>query len=67
MPNAEYVEFHEETGLSTAKKIVEMAIDNFPNRGEVDIPDKTSDFIAGYDHEYINYMLGGKFRASYRP
>ena len=67
MPNAEYVEFHEETGLSTAKKIVEMAIDNFPNRGEVDIPDKTSDFIAGYDHEFINYMLGGKFRASYRP
>ena len=67
MPNAEYVEFHEETGLSTAKKIVEMAIDNFPNRGEVDIPKQTSDFIAGYDHEYINYMLGGRFRASYRP
>ncbi len=67
MPSAEYVEFHEETGLSTAKKIVEMAIDNFPNRGEVDIPAKTSDFIAGYDHEYINYMLGGRFRASYRP
>jgi anaerobic carbon-monoxide dehydrogenase catalytic subunit len=67
MPFAEYVEFHEETGLSTAKKIVEMAIDNFPNRAEVDIPPKTSDFIAGYDHEYINYMLGGKFRASYRP
>ncbi len=67
MPFAEYVEFHEETGLSTAKEIVEMAIDNFPNRAEVDIPDKTSDFIAGYDHEYINYMLGGKFRASYRP
>lgn len=67
MPFAEHIEFHEETGLSTAKKIVEMAIDNFPNRGEVDIPDVTSDFIAGYDHEYINYMLGGRFRASYRP
>ncbi len=67
MPLAEHVEFHEETGLSTAKKIVEMAIDNFPNRGRVDIPKKTSDFIAGYDHEYINYMLGGRFRASYRP
>jgi carbon-monoxide dehydrogenase catalytic subunit len=67
MPLAEHIEFHEETGLSTAKKIVEMAIDNFPNRGKVDIPKKTSDFIAGYDHEYINYMLGGRFRASYRP
>jgi len=67
MPFAEFVEFHEEHGLDIAKKIVEMAIDNFPNRGKVEIPDKTSDFIAGYDHEYINYMLGGRFRASYRP
>lgn len=67
MPFAEFVEFHEEHGLETAKKIVEMAIDNFPNRGKVEIPSKTSDFIAGYDHEYVNYMLGGRFRASYRP
>lgn len=67
MPFAEHIEFHEETGLTSAKKIVEMAIDNFPNRGKVEIPKKTSDFIAGYDHEYINYMLGGRFRASYRP
>jgi len=67
MPFAEFVEFHEETGLSIAKKIVEMAIDNFPNRGKVDIPKQTQEFIGGYDHEYINYMLGGRFRASYRP
>ncbi|MBU1672741.1 MAG: anaerobic carbon-monoxide dehydrogenase catalytic subunit [Actinobacteria bacterium] len=67
MPFAEYVEFHEDRGLTIARQIVEMAIDNFPNRGDVDIPPKTQDFIAGYDHEYINYMLGGRFRASYRP
>jgi carbon-monoxide dehydrogenase catalytic subunit len=67
MPFAEHVEFHEEHGLETAEKIVEMAIDNFPNRGKVEIPPKTTEFIAGYDHEYINYMLGGRFRASYRP
>lgn len=67
MPFAEHVEFHEESALDTAKKIVEMAIDNFPNRGNVYIPDKTSEFIGGFDHEYINYMLGGRFRASYRP
>jgi len=67
MPFAEFVEFHEEHGLETARKIVEMAMDNFPNRGKVEIPSKTSDFIAGYDHEYVNYMLGGRFRASYRP
>jgi len=67
MPFAEHVEFHEETGLSSAKKIVEMAIDNFPNRGKVDIPGAVSEFTGGYNHEYINYMLGGHFRASYRP
>jgi anaerobic carbon-monoxide dehydrogenase catalytic subunit len=67
MPLAEHIEFHEETALDTARKIVEMAIENFPNRGRVDIPKKTSEFIGGYDHEYVNYMLGGRFRASYRP
>jgi len=67
MPFAEHMEFHEQDALAIAERIVETAIDNFPNRGKVDIPDDTTDFIGGYDHEYINYMLGGKFRASYRP
>ncbi|MBN1288693.1 MAG: anaerobic carbon-monoxide dehydrogenase catalytic subunit [Actinobacteria bacterium] len=67
MPLAEHLEFHEESALETAEKIVEMAIDNFSNRGKVDIPKDTEEFIGGYTHEYINYMLGGRFRASYRP
>ncbi|MBN2168690.1 MAG: anaerobic carbon-monoxide dehydrogenase catalytic subunit [Actinobacteria bacterium] len=67
MPLADHLEFHEETAMETAEKIVEMAIDNFPNRGKVDIPKDTEEFIGGYTHEYVNYMLGGRFRASYRP
>ncbi|MBU4193999.1 MAG: anaerobic carbon-monoxide dehydrogenase catalytic subunit [Actinobacteria bacterium] len=67
MPFALHIELHEENALEIAEGIVEAAIDNFPNRGRVDIPDVTTEFIGGYDHEYINYMLGGKFRASYRP
>ncbi|MDD5448565.1 MAG: anaerobic carbon-monoxide dehydrogenase catalytic subunit [Actinomycetota bacterium] len=67
MPFAEHIEFHEENALDIAKKILKLAIDNFPNRGKVEIPKRTGDLIAGYDHEYINYMLGGRFRASYRP
>ena len=31
------------------------------------IPDVTSDVVPGFSHEYINYMLGGSFRASLRP
>ena len=67
MPFAEHIEFHEQDALKIAERIVETAIDNFPNRGNVDIPDVAQDFTGGYDHEYINYMLGGKYRASYRP
>jgi len=67
MPLAEHIEFHESDAIAIAERIVETAIDNFPNRGKVDIPDVSSDFTGGYDHEYINYMLGGRFRASYRP
>ena len=46
-----------------------MAIDNFPNRKKnVYIPKaQKADLIAGFSHETINYLLGGMFRASYRP
>ncbi|OFW56134.1 MAG: carbon-monoxide dehydrogenase catalytic subunit [Candidatus Solincola sediminis] len=67
MPFAKHIEFHEDHALDIAKEIVSVAIDNYPKRGKVAIPDKTESLIAGFNHEYINYMLGGKFRASYRP
>jgi len=67
MPYARHVEFHEDHALDIAKDIVSSAIDNFKNRGKVFIPEKKEALIAGFNHEYINYMLGGKFRASYRP
>jgi carbon-monoxide dehydrogenase catalytic subunit len=67
MPFAKHMEFHEDHALETAKEIVGNAIDNFKNRGNVSIPSNTESLIAGFNHEYINYMLGGKFRASYRP
>ena len=40
---------------------------NFPNRGNVDIPEEKMDLIAGFSHEAITYMLGGRFRGSYVP
>ena len=36
-----------------------VAIDNYPNREPVQIPDVASDVVPGFSHEYINYMLGG--------
>jgi len=64
---ATHVEFEEHRALDIAKDIVRRAIDNFPNRKEVHIPDVRSDVVPGFSHEYINYMLGGTYRASFRP
>jgi len=65
---ATHIEFHPENGLDTAKRILRMAIENYPNRRHsVYIPSYSQDMVAGFSHETINYLLGGIFRASYRP
>ncbi len=64
---ATHIEFHEEKALTTAKNILRTAIDNYENRGETTIPSDREKLIPGFSHEYINYMLGGSYRASFRP
>jgi len=65
---ATHMEFDEHNAYESAKNIIKVAIDNFPNRGKnVRIPKYKADMIAGFSHETINYLLGGLFRASYRP
>jgi carbon-monoxide dehydrogenase catalytic subunit len=64
---ATHVEFDEHKALTIAKEILRLAIDNFKNRGETQIPDFREDLIPGFSHEYINYMLGGTYRGSFRP
>jgi len=67
LKGATHIEFDEHKALTIAKEILKHAIDNFKNRGEVQIPDVREDLIPGFSHEYINYMLGGTYRASFRP
>ncbi|HEY91379.1 MAG TPA: carbon monoxide dehydrogenase, partial [Dehalococcoidia bacterium] len=68
IPGAVHIEFNEHDALTSAREIVKTAIDNFPNRkGNIGIPECETDQIAGFSHETINYLLGGMFRASYRP
>jgi carbon-monoxide dehydrogenase catalytic subunit len=62
-----HIEFDEHKALTIAKNILRHAIDNFKNRGEIRIPDVREDMVPGFSHEYINYMLGGSYRASFRP
>ncbi len=68
IPGATHIEFNEHDAIKSAREIVKTAIENFPNRkGNILIPAQQCDQIAGFSHETINYLLGGMFRASYRP
>ena len=64
---ARHIEFDEHKALTIAKQILKVAIDNYKNRGKTFIPQIREDLIPGFSHEYINYMLGGSYRASFRP
>ena len=64
---ATHIEFDEHRALDIAKQILRTAIDNFPNRGKVYIPDVVDHLVAGFSHEYIAYMQGGMYRESFRP
>ncbi len=64
---ATHMEFDEHHALTIAKNILKRAIDNYPNRGITQIPNVRESLVPGFSHEYINYMLGGTYRASFRP
>lgn len=64
---ATHMEFDEHRALTIAKDILRFAIDNYKNRGETQIPQVLEDLVPGFSHEYINYMLGGSYRSSFRP
>jgi carbon-monoxide dehydrogenase catalytic subunit len=65
---AMHIEFEEHNAQKVAKKVLMEAIQNFKNRKpNVEIPSDTTDTIVGFSHETINYLLGGSYRASYRP
>jgi carbon-monoxide dehydrogenase catalytic subunit len=65
---AEHVEFHEHDPRSCTDEMVIKAISRFKNRNaKIEIPKQVNIGVHGFSHEYIQYMLGGSFRASYWP
>jgi carbon-monoxide dehydrogenase catalytic subunit len=63
-----HVEFDEDKPKECTDEIVIQAIGRFKNRSvEIEIPQIKNSGVHGFSHEYINYMLGGTFRASYTP
>jgi carbon-monoxide dehydrogenase catalytic subunit len=60
-PGAEHVPFNEHNAMETAKKIVAMAVENFPRRRKelVNIPSEEMSYMAGFSAEAIVAALGG--------
>jgi carbon-monoxide dehydrogenase catalytic subunit len=67
IPGATHLEFDHHHALDNARELTLRAIGRFKERKTAHIPDRKMDVVAGFSHETINHMLGGTFRASYRP
>lgn len=67
MAGVEHIPIDERNALNTAKELVRIAIGNYKNRGDVYIPKHKKSAVGGFSFESIKYMLGGRFRASFRP
>jgi len=61
IPGAVHIEFHAEKADEIARKIVEIAIENYPNRprDRVHIPKHKIEAVAGFSVEAILEALGG--------
>jgi carbon-monoxide dehydrogenase catalytic subunit len=70
MVDAIHIQYDEHHAMDIAKKVVRLAIDNFPNRKKELVSPanvRPADVIAGFSDEYVEYMQGGRYRGSYRP
>lgn len=68
-PGVTHIEFSHENAYEVTKQIVKTAVENFANRKKdrVNIPKQEMDLVAGFTKEVVFQMLGGKYRATYRP
>ena len=64
-----HVPFDEGNALESARALLRRAIANFKNRNprKVAIPKASQPLVAGFSVAAIKYMLGGTYRASFRP
>ncbi|HFQ82304.1 MAG TPA: anaerobic carbon-monoxide dehydrogenase catalytic subunit [Desulfobacterales bacterium] len=68
MEGAVHIQFDDDNAIISAKEILTKAIANYKKRGKFYIPEsKKLDVVAGFSNETVNYIQGGRFRASYRP
>ncbi len=68
-PGVTHVEFHPNKAYDVAKEIIRSGIENYSNRNKerVNIPKYEMDLVAGFTKEVVFNILGGRYRATYRP
>ncbi len=68
-PGVAHIEFQPQNAYAVAREIIKLAIENFPNRNKerVNIPKEEMDLVAGFTKEIVFQILGGRYRATYRP
>ena len=59
--------FDESRAYDIAKQIVRVAVENYPNRGPIQIPPYKTDLVAGFTVRNTFTHLGGHYRPSFRP
>jgi anaerobic carbon-monoxide dehydrogenase catalytic subunit len=66
---ATHLAFDHDNAMASARQLIRRAIDNFRHRdpAKLAIPPETSPVIGGFSVDAIKQMLGGRFRASFRP
>lgn len=66
---AAHISFNPDDAYESARKILIRSIENFKNRDprKVSIPDISKPLVAGFSVEAIKHMLGGTYRATFRP
>lgn len=63
-----HIEFNDHHPDQCTDKIVDLAVERYKSRpAKIVIPNRKDMGVHGFSHEYVNYMLGGTFRASYKP
>lgn len=68
-PGVEHIEFQTENAYKIAQRIIKIGIENFKqrNKSRVNIPKQEMDLVAGFTKEAVFQILGGRYRATYRP
>lgn len=68
-PGVTHIEFQSKNAYEIAKKIIKLAVENYSNRNKehINIPKQEMDLIAGFTKEIVFQILGGRYRATYKP